>query len=135
MIQSRKLFSRGEWLTLIGMTLAVISAALVWGHDLPQPIEVGAVVVTRHHYERAGYDLTIGWLKVGWAVVICSVITASLLLFEPAAREKPRFLAVAVAMPAAILILAFLHLGPNPGVMLAIVGALVMLWGGFVRYR
>ena len=135
MTNSRKLFSLGEWLTLIGMVLVVISAALEWGHDPPKPMDtVGQVYVSRHHYERAGYDLSIGWLRVGWAVVICAVIAASLLLFDPAAREKTGFLIVSIAASAGILILAVLHLGPYPGVMVAIIGAGLILWGGFARY-
>ncbi|HXG23039.1 MAG TPA: hypothetical protein VNJ09_00680 [Chthonomonadales bacterium] len=132
----RKLFSRGEWLTLLGMGIVVVSAALTWVNETPKVNDpIGQYVVSLGSYARPGFDVRLGWLRVGWAVVFCGVLCGALLLFNPTAREKKVFLGVQVALSLVILALAVLHIGPHAGVILAIVGASLLLWGAFARYR
>jgi len=132
----RKLFSLGEWLTLLGMGLVVVSVALVWGEDAPEAInEVAAIYISARNYTRTGYELPLGALRVGWVVVICAVTCSALLLLEPARREKRLFLAIQTALAIAILILALLHIGPYAGVVLALLGGLLLLGGAVARYR
>src|SRR5438874_11796389 len=121
--ERRKLFSRGEWLTLLGMALAVMSSALVWGQDPPPVMDmVGKIFVSRHNYTRAGYDIKLGWLPVGWTVVICAVTSGCLLLYEPSGGERRLFFGVQLVLGLAILALALLHIGFYPGIILAILG-------------
>jgi hypothetical protein len=132
----RKLFTRGEWLTLLGMAVVVISAALTWKQDMPPVLSVvGQVYTSRRNFERTGYELKLGTMKVGWLIVISAVVCASLLLFNPSAREKGLFLGLQVALGSAVVVLALLHAGPYPGAVLAIVGGLLLIWGGIARYR
>jgi hypothetical protein len=132
----RKLFSRGEWLTLLGMAAVVIGAALTWKQDLPPVMSVvGQVYTSKRNFERTGYELKLGAMKVGWIVVVSAVVCACLLLFNPTAREKGAFLGVQVALGIAIVVVGLLHAGPYPGAVLAIVGGALLVWGGIARYR
>jgi len=136
--EKRKLFSAGEWAILVGMGLAVVSAALIWGTTSPEVVSPGAVAeVYRSRFTRteAGFDIPLGILKVGWVVVICAVTSGGLLLFEPGSKEKRVFLIIQCCMAGIILGLAVLHIGPYPGVILATVGGGLLLWGAMLRYR
>ncbi len=136
--EKRKLFSAGEWLTLAGMGLSVLSAALIWGTASPEVLAPGAVsAVYRSRFTRteAGFDIQIGFMRVGWVVVICAVICGAMLLFDPGAREKKVFLVLQCCLAAAVLGLAALHAGLYPGVILAGAGGALLLWGAILRYR
>jgi hypothetical protein len=123
-------------LTLLGMGAVVVSAALTWVNETPKVSDpVGQFVVSLGSYARPGFDVRIGWLRVGWVLVFCGVLCGSLLLFNPAAREKKVFLGIQVLLSLVVLALAVLHIGLHTGVLLAIGGALLLLWGAFVRYR
>src|SRR5262245_9163967 len=123
--EKRKLFSAGEWVVLVGMGLAVLSAALIWGTASPDvlPGAVGEVYRARFTRTEAGFDIQLGFLKVGWVVVICAVASGAMLLFEPGVKEKRIFLVIQCCLAAVIGCLAILHAGLYPGVILAIVGA------------
>src|SRR5438067_13174826 len=106
----RKLFSTGELLTLGGVVCAIISAPMTWAYDPPATSSmVGVVYVeryTRNAFFRSAYELPLGFLKVGWAVVLVATICGSFLLFTPAQRQRPLYLAAQLAGGAFILGLA-----------------------------
>lgn len=134
--RSRKLFSLGEWFTLLGLCLVVMSAAMVWKEDAPEAINaVAAVYISQRNYTRTGFELPLGALRLGWVIVICAVVCGALLLFNPSARERRLFFVVQVALSGAILLLALLHIGPYAGVVLAFLGGLLLFWGAVARYR
>lgn len=133
---ARKLFSRGEVLTLIGLGLVVVSAAMTWGQEAPPVTSmVGVVFSENRNFYRNGYELKMGWMRVGWAVVICAVACGSLLLFEPSGKEKRAFFAIQVALGGIIIALALLHIGPYIGVFLALLGGACLIAGAAVKYR
>lgn len=136
--KSRKLFSRGEWLTLLGMALVVMSAALTWGRSAPNVLVGGSLgVVYRDEFMRnhTAYEVDLGKLKLGWVLVVGAVTCASLLLLEPTGREKRLLMAVHSAVAIGIIALAGLHFGPFPGAILALIGGAILLVAAFQRYR
>jgi hypothetical protein len=134
----RKVFSTGEVLTLFGMGLCVISAALIWGTSAPaatSPSAVAAIFVSRLTKKVSGFDLEYGWLPVGWTVVLCAVLCGSLLLVEPAPRLKSLLLIVQVILATVVLSLVILHIELYPGRLVALAGSFLLLWGAVARYR
>lgn len=135
---ARKVFSTGEMLTLFGMGLCVISAALLWGTSAPaatSPSAVAAIFVSRLTRKVSGFDLEYNWLPVGWTVVLCAVLCGSLLLVEPAPRLKSSLLLVQVALAVVVLSLVVVRFELYPGRFVALAGSLLLLWGAVARYR
>ena len=135
---SRKLFSRGEWLTLIGMATVVISAALIWGRSSPNvniPGTIGVVYRNKLTHNETAYDIQFGRLSLGWVIVTGAVICASLLLLDPSAKEKRLFQMVHAAISIGIITVALLHIGPHPGVIAGTLGGIVLLAGAILRYQ
>src|SRR5579871_1889943 len=130
--------SGGEWITLLGMVLAVMSAALTWSYDPPQTSSVvGAVYIAQHTgnaYYRTGYDLRIGGIRVGWAVVSSATVCGTLLLFHPYRRVRYLFLTLQVVLGLAVVALAILHRGPHMGILAATIGGMLLVLGGVLRY-
>ncbi len=82
-----------------------------------------------------GYDLMLGPFRVGLLIVISAAIPALLLTVEPKPKTKPLLLGVHITCSAIVLVLAIKFLGPQLGVLLALVGSLLLLAGGITRYR
>jgi len=131
----RAFLDRGEWITLAGMALSALSPALAWQNRPPSAVgAAGAVYVSTHNYTRAGFDLSVGFIRVGIVVVLCAVICGALLLFEPPASKKPTYFVIQIACAGVILLLALLNLAPQLGVGIAIAGGALLVWGAFERY-
>ncbi len=135
--RERTLFTRGEWTTLIGMVITVISAALVWGPSRTLDAGAAQVALLANIKPRNvnAYDLAVGNIKVGWAVVLLAILCGGLLLVEPRERLKPFMFTLHLAGALGILALALSHIGLYPGIVLAILGSIVLVSGGLVRYR
>jgi hypothetical protein len=135
---SRKLVSPGEWLTLLGMVLCVVSPRLPWAISVPQaivPSAFAAVYVRRLARPVTAFELDLGRLSVGWVVIIAAVTCACLLLWEPHHRQRPFFATIQIVLALTIASLAALHIGPFLGVFVAILGALLLLGGAVARYH
>ncbi len=135
---NRKMFSRAEWMILAGLCACVFSAILVWGTSQPRATDnshVNALFVKMWAVQVSGYDLKLGWLSVGWAVVACAVGAGALLLIDPGPKNRGVLFIVHTALAGIVIALAVLHLGPLPGVILALVGSVVLMIGGIMRYR
>jgi len=84
---------------------------------------------------RSGFGIRIGWLSVGWLLVTLAVISACMLLFNPSEKEKPVLFRIQTAVSISILVVAALHAGPYVGVVMAGLGACVLIAGAVLRYR
>jgi hypothetical protein len=134
---SRALFSKGEWLTLIGMVIVVLGSMLIWGPSrrfspelMPDValVRIKPILVT-------GFDMRIGWMKVGWAAVTCAIVCAAFLLLEPTAHSKAVLRSIHLACAIAILALVVLHIGPYPGIVVTAIGGVALAAAALVRYR
>jgi len=136
--QRRKVFSAGEAMTLASLALAVFSGALKWADLTPQseiPGAVGALLIRKMTVSVTGFDLRIGWLRAGWIVVACAVLSGSLLLWEPTAAQKRVLLPVQCGAGAVILLVSLLHVGQYPGVLVALACGALLIMGALARYR
>lgn len=114
--------------------LIAISAALVWYKALP-PGNAQVAAIYMKEVSITGYDLMLGPFRVGLLIVISAAIPALLLTVEPKPKTKPLLLGVHITCSAIVLVLAIKFLGPQLGVLLALVGSLLLLAGGITRYR
>ena len=134
--QARKLFSSGELTTLVGMGMVVISAALVWERSAPQvmfPGAMGEVYRSRLMHNLSGYDVDLGRLKLGWVIVCAAVTCGSLLLLSPSDKRNRLWQAVQYALAGLVFVLAALHIGPYPGVILGMAGSIALALGARAR--
>src|ERR1041384_2907141 len=119
-------WSTGMLLTLMGTVLGVAGAAGTWMVKLPEsPAGIPPVVAIPQ--KVAGFGLKLGWLKVGWAVVICAVACSALMLIPQPLADPRLSRGVHVALAGSILALAVLHTGLYPGVILSASGGLLLL--------
>lgn len=134
--KAARLFTAGEWLTLCGMIVVVASAAQPWQRLVINPAAaVPALYVSRSPLLVNGFGVMLGRISVGWAVVVAAVACGALLLFTPSEKEKRTCLLLQTGFSALILGVASFHMGLFAGVVLAVVGSLLLLTGGALRYR
>ncbi len=134
---SRAFFSKGEWLTLIGMVAVVVGATLVWGPSrtfTPKQAQV-AILMQITPVNLTGFETQIGWIRAGWIAVTLAVVCSSLLLLDVTQRSKASLRSIHVACAISVMVLAVLHAGLYPGIIVTAVGSLILVAGGIVRYR
>jgi hypothetical protein len=134
----RKLFTIGELMTLGGLILTVMSAALTWANVPPKLSTMAAAAYVakfqRDAYLTNGYGLKLAGISVGWIVVLASLAAGSLMLFTPTPEQRRKFLIGQVAAGIVIFALAILHVGPYWGIFMALAGSALMIAGGVMRY-
>lgn len=133
--RTRRMMQAGEWFTLLGMAVAVAGVGLTWAREAPAATTVfAAEYISQRSYLRAGYDVHLGPLNVGWTVVALALTSGALLLWEAEGRGKRIVLGIQAALALGIVGLAGSRLGPQPGVILTLIGALCLLWGVAARF-
>lgn len=124
-------------MTLAGMIVCVMSAALYWTRQAAPPSSsaIAAFYINQRAHAVNGYDLTMGPISVGWIVVLCAVLCGLLLLVQPADGKMMQFRSLQVGLSLVILSLAVLHMGLFAGVIAALAGGVLLLCGAILRYR
>ena len=129
--------SLGGIVTLIGLLLVALGAALPWGQAEFEGLPIGAlpVYVSPSAPLRTGFAVKIGWMSAGWLVVTLAVICAALLLFAPNEKERAHLFRIQTACAAGILVVVLLHAGLYAGILLTGLGACTLIAGAIARYR
>ena len=134
----RKLFTPGEILTLVGVVLAVMSAANTWANIPPKTTSMVAATYVatyqKNAYLTSGYGLMAGPISVGWLVVLAALAVGALLLYQPTNQQRSRFFYGQMAAGLLILALAVRYLSLYAGVIMALAGAAALLIGAVLRY-
>jgi hypothetical protein len=122
---------------MAGLAINILSASQTWAHQMPPGLLVpaSALYVSRKVVEQNAFQLKIGWLSVGWILVMAGAIPALMLLTEPSAAEKPLFLKVQVFCGCITLAAAILYFKPQLGVALACLSGSILIAGALKRYR
>lgn len=135
---AKKLFTTGELVTLAGVVLAVMSAAMTWANLPPKTSSMVAATYVatyqRNAYLTNGYGLTVGGVSVGWIVVLAGIGAGTLLLFQPVGKQRKHFLMLQMALAIPILALAIRYINLYPGVLMALGGAAALAWGAMLRF-
>ena len=119
-----------SWAAAAGISMAGAGTLLPWGRvsaAATVPGAAAAIYVSDAWVPQTAFDLTLGRSRVGWFILAGAITYGIAALAEPH-REAPEPRLLKHLCAAMILVLAFLHLGPYPGVMMALGGGLLMLW-------
>ncbi len=126
----RRFLSRGEALTLIGMLLAVISLFLVWKQtnagDLNIPIPAMIQLVTT----QRGIDLS-----VRFPLLLCATGACATLLTLQTAQNRLTLLVLQLTFSIAVCVMALSYLAPRPGVITALLGGGLLIFGAIDRWN
>ena len=126
----RRFLSRGEALTLVGMLLAVSSLFLVWKQtnaaDLNIPIPAVIQLVTT----QRGIDLS-----VRLPLLLCATGACATLLTLQTAQNRLTLLVFQLTFSIAVCVMALSYLAPRPGVIAALLGGGLLIFGAIDRYH
>lgn len=124
----RRFLSRAEAAILLGMILVVLSLFLVWKREsvsVPLPAVFAGTAV------RTGLGLSM----VFWPLLLCSAVSSALLLWAPDDRTRSGFFVVQLACGLTCMVVTLVHMALLPGVLVALVGSGLLLFGAVDRYR
>ena len=124
-------------LILIGGSLSALSAGLVWARADAAALTPGvpAMFMNESALLRRGFDLRLGWLSVGWAVVICAVAASALLLWTGTNPPAAAVSRTQMTLGAAIVLLSLLHASAYPGPIAAALGGGLTAAGSWLAFR
>lgn len=118
------------WAAAAGICLAGASTVMVWARTAPAGLAPGAAAalyVSEALVNETAFDLTFGRSRVGWLVMAGAVGYGVAALADPSGAVRQMRL-VREGLALAVLALAVAHLGPYPGVAMALAGGFLMLW-------
>ena len=125
----RRLLSRAEAATLIGMIVSVFSLFLTWERvPLKQLAPVGAMfAISEVTHSGLG-------TSARWPVTVCAALCSLMLLWT---SNRDNHLPVSVIQGACgltVLVIALTHLSVLPGVLLALLGGGLLTYGAVERF-
>src|SRR5207249_4376751 len=109
-----------------------LSAGLPWARMTPaeQPLaSLPALYVNQSELIRRGFDVKLGWLSVGWMVVLCGVTCAALLLWSVGTLPAPGVARTQLGLGGLILAVSILHLSLMTGVLLTAAAGVLIITG------
>lgn len=131
--QFRRLLTRAEAETLLGMLLTVFSLFLAWRREdlsmLLRGVPLSGAVYT-NGLTHSGFAYAAIW----WPLTIGATICGAALLWTPRRTTRLQIATVQGACGLACLMIALTHFALLPGVLTAIVGSVLLLFGAIDRY-
>lgn len=117
-------------MTLVGMLLAVGSLFLVWKQtnaaDLNVPIPAMIQLITA----QRGLDLS-----VRFPLLLCAIGACTTLLALQTAKNRLTLLVLQLTFSIAVCVMALSYLAPRPGVITALIGGGLLIFGAIDRYN
>ncbi|GEM_PF-1542594 len=128
------LLTRAEIATLAGMTLCVASLFLTWKR---QPVEqtllhsmpAALVLNVPSDFPVKGFDL-----PLHWPLTFCAVLCGVSLLILPKPHNRSRWAAFQITLAAVCLLLPLIRFALQPGVIAALLGGSLVLFGALERF-
>ncbi len=127
----RRLLARAEAVTLGGMVLVVSSLFFLWEKrlsDVPPALQAGALRVESLTVPLDGFGA-----RVAAPLTICAVLCASTLLWDATEKNRMALGAAGGAGGLACVVIALTRFAPLPGILLALAGGALLLWGAIER--
>ncbi len=128
----RRFLTRGEALTLVGMLFAVSSLFLVWKQvdsgslNIPVP----AVFSDKIFVTQRGIDMI-----VRWPLLLCATGACATLLTPSTAQNRLTLLIMQLTFSIAVCVMALTHFALRPGIVVALIGGVLLIWGAIDRYN
>lgn len=126
-VAMRRFLNRAEAAILLGMILVVLSLFLAWKREavsVPLPAVFAGTTV------RTG----LGLATVFWPLLLCSSVSSALLLWPPDSRARSGFFMVQLVCGLTCMVVTLTHMALLPGVLVALVGSSLLLFGAVDRY-
>jgi hypothetical protein len=127
----------GLLITLAGLSIGIIGAALTWAVDRSGALPAfgSALYVSPNAGKLNGFQIKVGFLSMGWLLILVCGLCGLLLLANPTAEEKPPYLRLQATLGAFILFLGVLYIRPYLGPAMAAISGTLLVSGAFLRYR
>lgn len=130
-IMLRRFLNRAEAVTLLGMILVVASLFLVWKRinlDLQnQPVPALFVNWSKDH---TGLSLP----AIFWPLLMGASLSSLVLLWTPNEQTRLPFFVMQLAFGLTCFVVSLTHFAILPGVLVALVGSTLLLFGAVDRY-
>ena len=124
----RRLLTRAEALTLLGMILCIFSLFLAWPVPLlPSSLPVPAIVISM---TRTGAGIP----GVRWPVTACAILSGLMLAFPPTPASRIPMAVVQGLCGLVCFVIALTHFAIQPGVLIDLVGGALLTFGAVDRF-
>lgn len=132
--RTRPFLTRAELATLVGMALCVASLFLVWKRQpvdqaLLRSIPKALVLNPPRDFPVDGFDL-----PLRGPLTFCAVFCGVSLLILPKPQTRSRWAAAQITAAAVCLLLPLLRFALQPGVLVALLGGSLVLFGALERF-
>ncbi len=135
-LPKRKFMSNSEWSTLLGLGLTVLGCSLKWSTAPPDSLSsIGAYYLSKKDHTRNAFDLSVGRVSVGWLIVIAAIISAAMLMLDAYGPHRIAQRNAHITGGVVIVALSILYFALQFGVLFAILGGALIVYGGLDRYR
>jgi hypothetical protein len=130
----RPFLTRAEAATLLGMTLCVASLFLVWRRDPVDPVMLRSlpaalIVNPPPDFPVRGFDL-----PLHWPLTVCAVFCGAGLLVQPRPWRRSRWAVSQITAAAICLFLPILRFALQPGILVALLGGGLVVFGALERF-
>lgn len=126
----RRFLSRGEAVTLIGMLLAVSSLFLVWKQTNTADLNIPIPSVVQFVTTQRGIDLS-----VRFPLLLCATGACATLLTFQTAKNRLTLFVLQLTFSIAVCVMALSYFAPRPGVITALVGGGLLIFGAIDRFN
>ena len=130
----RPILTRADAATLVGMVLCVASLFLVWKR---QPVDTSLLRTyppTLIRNVPPDFPVTGFGLPLHWPLTLCAVLCGAGLLITPKPAHRSRWAAIQITSAAVCLLLPVLRFAAQPGVITALLGGGLTLFGALERF-
>ncbi len=130
----RRFLTRAEIATLTGMLLCVVSLFLVWKYEPFSQETLHSMPGTLLVNAPAPIPITGFGLPLRWPLTLCAVLAGASLLFAPTPQNRVRMVAGQIVAAAVCVLIPLARFGLRPGVLAALLGGALLLYGALERY-
>ncbi len=128
------MLSRAEIATLVGMTLCVASLFLTWKREPVSQTLLHSMPATLIINPPSDFAVIGFGLPLRWPLTFCAVLCGASLLAVPKPSNRARWAAIHITSAALCLLIPVARFALEAGVMVALVGGALALFGALERF-
>ena len=128
------MLSRAEVATLIGMTLCVASLYLTWKREPVSQKMLHSMPATLIVNPPSDFAVQGFGLPLHWPLAFCAVFCGVSLLVAPKPHNRARWAGLQITAAGLCLLLPVVRFAVQPGVLVALIGGALTLFGALERF-
>ena len=132
--RSRPVLSRAEVATLAGMTLCVASLFLTWKREPISQAMLHSLPATLILNPPSDIAVKGFGLPLHWPLAVCAVLCGAGLLVVPRPHTRARWTALHITAAGSCLLIPLVRFALQPGVIAALIGGCLALFGALERF-